>query len=318
MAFRCVQAVVSVANHLSFSEAASELNYSTSAVSKQVAVFEKDVGFEVFKRSTKSAVVLTPEGQAILPTLRDMLDVHGRFKLKVAEINCAKANRLSIAFSPGGVSPLNIEPLVTQYSVKYPETKITLCVMHDLDAFEGMKKGDIDIFAAAIPGNVSCDELFSDIFSPGELTVFPYEQCQISIAMGSDNPLCKKDVLKVEDLRDTHLIHRKLHGSAREQAILNQTRAMFIKGGMTHDFEYIDDSQDAYMLDMIEKSNAVMPMLRVQSMPGRNIVVRPLDTTENPITLCFIYMTDSKSVVTERFVSISNDVCFGKNKEGAL
>ena len=56
----------SAARHLSFTGAAAELHLTQSAISRQVAALESDLGHRLFLRKTR-ALALTPAGERLSP-----------------------------------------------------------------------------------------------------------------------------------------------------------------------------------------------------------------------------------------------------------
>ena len=64
-----MRAFDAAARHLSFTRAADELHVTQAAVSHQVKALEQDLGVPLFKRLNR-AVILTEEGQALLPFVR--------------------------------------------------------------------------------------------------------------------------------------------------------------------------------------------------------------------------------------------------------
>jgi len=70
--FGTLRAFEAAARHLSFKKAAQELFVTPSAVSQQIRMLEEHVGVPLFKRLTR-AIQLTPEGEAMLPKIRDGL-----------------------------------------------------------------------------------------------------------------------------------------------------------------------------------------------------------------------------------------------------
>lgn len=69
-AFRAFEAS---ARHLSFTRAAIELNVTQAAVSHQVKGLEEQLGTVLFKRLPRG-LMITPEGENLLPVLRDSFD----------------------------------------------------------------------------------------------------------------------------------------------------------------------------------------------------------------------------------------------------
>src|SRR6266446_3193351 len=67
----------SAARHLSFTHAAAELHLTQSAVSRQVAALETDLGYRLFVRKTRE-LLLTPAGERLARSTRQALSVVDR------------------------------------------------------------------------------------------------------------------------------------------------------------------------------------------------------------------------------------------------
>ncbi len=68
-----LRAFEAAARHLSFTRAAQELNVTQAAVSHQVKALEARLGLVLFRRLNR-ALILTEDGQAYLPPVRDAFD----------------------------------------------------------------------------------------------------------------------------------------------------------------------------------------------------------------------------------------------------
>ncbi|GAA4132609.1 LysR substrate-binding domain-containing protein [Actinomadura keratinilytica] len=66
-----------IADELNFTRAAARLFVSQPALSKQIRALERRLGFELFERRGRG-IALTPQGAALLPAVRDVLDVWDR------------------------------------------------------------------------------------------------------------------------------------------------------------------------------------------------------------------------------------------------
>lgn len=69
-----LRAFEAAARHLSFTRAAAELNVTPAAISHQIKALEAYYGVPLFRRLTR-ALLLSDEGQAALPRLRDGFDL---------------------------------------------------------------------------------------------------------------------------------------------------------------------------------------------------------------------------------------------------
>ena len=72
-----LRAFEAAARHLSFKRAAHELHVTPTAISHQVRQLEEAIGVSLFERRTRQ-VLLTAEGQVLLPVLRDGFDSFAR------------------------------------------------------------------------------------------------------------------------------------------------------------------------------------------------------------------------------------------------
>ncbi len=72
-----LRAFEAAARLLSFKRAAEELHVTPTAISHQVRQLEQAIGARLFERRTRQ-VFLTPEGQVLLPVLRDGFDAFAR------------------------------------------------------------------------------------------------------------------------------------------------------------------------------------------------------------------------------------------------
>lgn len=120
-----VRTFVAVADAGQFSEAAADLRVTQQAVSKRIAVLERELAVQLFTRTARGAQ-LTIDGQAFLPRARDLLhaaeraadSVHpGRRALRVDVINPR-------------IAPAR---LLREFHRAHPETELDV-VTHLLDA----------------------------------------------------------------------------------------------------------------------------------------------------------------------------------------
>ncbi|MGH7085966.1 MAG: LysR family transcriptional regulator, partial [Acetobacteraceae bacterium] len=65
-----LRAFEAAARHLSFSEAALELNVTPAAISHQIHALEADLGVALFHRRNR-AIALTPSARVLLPGLSE-------------------------------------------------------------------------------------------------------------------------------------------------------------------------------------------------------------------------------------------------------
>ncbi|MFJ8887438.1 LysR family transcriptional regulator [Streptomyces sp. NPDC102402] len=81
---RLLRAFVAVAEELHFTRAAARLYVAQQALSRDVRRLEREVGRDLFVRTTRQ-VALTPEGERLLPYARRVLDAHSALSAAFAD-----------------------------------------------------------------------------------------------------------------------------------------------------------------------------------------------------------------------------------------
>lgn len=90
---------VAVADELHFTRAAERLRMAASPLSRRIRDLERELGVELFVR-THHRVTLTPAGEALLPSARDLVERFG----EIPSVVSRAANRrrtVSVGGGPG-------------------------------------------------------------------------------------------------------------------------------------------------------------------------------------------------------------------------
>jgi len=143
---------LAVANSGSFSAAAARLHISQPAVSKRVSLLEQRLGLPLFDRLGQR-VVLTHQGERLLPAVRDMQ----RSLDDIATVAAAGAEsgggRLSLALSH--YCGLHLLPTaLEQFSIRYPDVLLDLSFHDSERAIESVRNGEAALAYATLPPRV--------------------------------------------------------------------------------------------------------------------------------------------------------------------
>ncbi|MFK7962643.1 MAG: LysR family transcriptional regulator [Burkholderiaceae bacterium] len=112
----------SAGRHLSFSEAARELNLSQSAVSQQMKLLESRLGKALFKRQVRS-LQLTTEGRAYLEVVRESID---RLSTGVSSIFGAEGQGTLEVSVNNSFGELWLAPRIGRFLSQHPHVAIKL------------------------------------------------------------------------------------------------------------------------------------------------------------------------------------------------
>lgn len=110
------------ARHLSFTNAAQELNLTQAAISKQVKLLEHHLRAPLFERKPRS-LVLTKVGAAYLPKIRDGFE---RLAAGTEEVFGLRQSEVLTVRAPVGYSVNWIAPRLAGFFDRHPDTEVRL------------------------------------------------------------------------------------------------------------------------------------------------------------------------------------------------
>src|SRR5262244_4056125 len=117
--FAALSAFVAVADHRSFTRAATQLGVSTGSLSHTIRELEENLGVRLLNRTTRS-VAPTEAGERMLARLRPLLD---EFEAAVDSVNAFRdrpAGQLRITVPPP-IASFVLAPLLARFMAQYPE-----------------------------------------------------------------------------------------------------------------------------------------------------------------------------------------------------
>lgn len=166
---QALRALDSFARHGSVWRAADELSLTRSAVSHQLRLLERDLGFELLQRQGKG-VTLTARGRRYANDVRKALTVIGDAALQFD--NKGIGGSLSVSCTPGFAS-LWLCTHIAEFQDMYPEVALRIVTPRRL---EDVSNPDVDIFIAFGDGNwpnraveLLCEVEFTPLCSPALL-----------------------------------------------------------------------------------------------------------------------------------------------------
>jgi LysR family glycine cleavage system transcriptional activator len=110
------------ARHLSFTKAADELFVTQAAVSHQIRTLEEHLGTALFRRMNRS-LMLTDEGQALLPAVREAFDLLSAGVRRVQDL--CSGGALTISTTPSFAASWLVRRLA-RFQALHPEIELQL------------------------------------------------------------------------------------------------------------------------------------------------------------------------------------------------
>lgn len=212
ISFQQIEYFLTVAEVLNFTDAAKLLYISQPALSKQINVLEKELGFPLFVRNQRH-VALTPEGASLYRDWND-LSKHMETSIYHAKLISNQASgRLSIGCSDTFDYSSILPSTIQEYLKTYPQIDVNV----ESHSFKTLREGLMD-------------DTFDVILTPYfELNDLPdvhwlkLTDIPLSIIIPVTNPLSQKESVSFRDLSEETFIlispRNSYGGSERTQAL---------------------------------------------------------------------------------------------------
>ncbi len=199
---RC-KAFLAAAECGSLTRAAEKLNYTASGVSQLISAMESEFGFLLLKRTTRG-VVLTAEGERMLPAVRAFLSQENRMHELAANINGLDIGLINIA-SYSSIATHWLPKVIADFKKKYPNININLMEGVRQEVLKWIEEGRADI--GLLSGGEDIDYDWIPLADDPMIAVlpkdhpladakeFPLDRCEqeefIMPAMGKDEDVMK-------------------------------------------------------------------------------------------------------------------------------
>ena len=147
---RC-KAFMYAADTGSFTKAAERLNYTPSGVSQLVGALENETGLTLLRR-TRKEVTLTPDGEILLPAVREFLEKENRIYELAAEVKGLLVGSVTIA-AYSSISTHWLPEVIRDFEQDYPQIEIRLMegIRQEVTRWLDEKKADIGFLSYQEP-----------------------------------------------------------------------------------------------------------------------------------------------------------------------
>ncbi len=239
----------------SITKAAEDLNYAQSSVSKMIGDLEKEWGMTLLERS-KKGVCLTSAGEALLPTLRKVLNEHRELEEEIGRLKGLETGLVRIGtFSSVAINWM--PELFSKLQKDYPGIEYEM-LMGDYDEVEHW----IDI------GRVDCGFLRLPTEIPFD--TIPIWKDEYKVIMPPDHPLASKDRVAIRDLDEQPFLLLEHGGKTEVSDILERYKL--------HPDIRFTTWEDFAIMAMVEKGMGIgiLPNLILKRVPYQ-LEIRSLD-----------------------------------------
>ncbi len=201
MDLRQLRYFAAVAEEMSFTRASQRLNVSQSALSRQILLFEEELGLRLFDRLGR-AISLTPAGHELLQRCLTVLSDADAITRRAGELAGGPAGRLRIGATPQTLESV-LAPFLPGFQQSFPDVEITLVENGSSRLSEQLLQGRLDLAIAGRPTGSPLEG--RELFPLGVLAVAP-----------SGSPHLGKDRLEVSALAGQNLLLMRRHFMTRQ------------------------------------------------------------------------------------------------------
>ena len=140
----------------SFSKAAEVVGYTQSGLTHLVDSLEREIGLTLVRRD-HSGIALTPDGEALMPSIREFLRANAKLENEITAITEKSAETIRVA-AYASIAMRWMPEILYRFRRVCPHIDVDLrTVDHELEPFELLEKGRTDVIFAARQTGFACD-----------------------------------------------------------------------------------------------------------------------------------------------------------------
>lgn len=291
-----------VARFGSFTAAAQSLSYTPSAVSQQIATFEREVGTALVERSARG-VALTEPGRLLVNETETIFGHLSSVERELRSLVRMESGMLRLGwFATAGGSL--VSRAIAAFRQRYPNIELDLFEGDPDECVPGLLKGDIGLAL-----------VYQFDFEPplrGDLVQVDLLDDPIHIGLPKGHPLAERERLSLSELAHEHWIQGVQRGSTREVLPQACQAAGF-------DPTIVLRTGDRTVIEGLIAAGAGVALVPNLTLPivRDDIVVRPLDS-ELPLSRTVraaLAPASHRSPTTAAMLEVLREICTGLGEE---
>ena len=235
MDVRQLSVFLAVAEELNFTRAAARLHTAQSAVSATVRSLEKDLGVDLFDRSSRQ-IALTAAGAALIAPARRVLDAVGEARDAVDAVEGRVTGDLRLGVMTS-VKIVDVAELLGRYARRYPDVRVQMHPSPTGSAgwTDMLLAGELDI------------AFIADVDTAGtELQASLLAVSPLRMVVPIDHPLAMRESVTLDEVADSSFIDTPL-GYANRKIV---DRA-FARAGLVRDVRF-ETTDIADVADLVQ------------------------------------------------------------------
>lgn len=244
--------MLAVNDHGSFTRAGEELSLTQSGVTQMMKALEKEVGFSLFVKRGRG-MKLTPEAQALLPSVRALLNADEAIRQEIASLQGAQVGTIRIG-TYLSCSIHWIPSIIKKFRIDHPDIHFQVIEGDEGELADWIQKRRVDI------GFISRQEGHHYQF-------LPVMEDEIYAVLPADHPLADETDIPLESFEGSPFVTTAYVPGSDIHRILKEHR-------LNPDIRYVSINEFS-VLSMVEHGlgSTLLPGLLLRKLSG-NFVCR--------------------------------------------
>ena len=196
-----LETLLVVAEEKSFTKAAAILSLTQPAVSNHISLLEKEIGIKIFFRN-KGEIRITPEGEIVVKYAKRIKSLYTRMFDKISEFD-RQITKVRVGITHTSESN-DITEILAKFGVSHGNVNITIITDTIKNLYEKLENYEIDF--AIIEGSRQM----------ADLNYLMLDMDYLVCILSNNNPLSKKTMVSLADLKKEHIILRLPESETRK------------------------------------------------------------------------------------------------------
>lgn len=280
---------ISAAENLNFTRAAEEQCISQTAVSQQIKLLERELGFELFVRG-KRGVSLTPAGEVFYRQCRQLMTRYNDAAAQGRKVALGNTTDLRIGYA-GAYELWTIVSQIRRYRRLHPEAELEFTLGSNRSLLNDLAAGRLDMVVLSGFGM----ELGKGLDSRVTLS----DPCVVMIS--SAHPLAAKKVINPRDLKGMPIV---LNRAQDTQPSAGQIAGMYANMGLSENKRmYADDFYSIALIINTGIAFSIMPA-SLERWGIEGVAFRPIQGFRATARTLLVYPRGSQDAGIQSFVSL--------------
>ena len=277
---RHLNAVIVVAEELSFTRAAFRLHISQPALTRQIIDLEKEHRFRLFTRSKRRPVELTDAGRIFVQEAKSAL-LHTERAIHLARATHDGADDILLVGHSPYADPAWVATVLAIQLPLFPKLRIQTTGQFPMELVRNVIAGELNLALVTAPP------------LDAQITAAPFDRAPLYAVLPANHPAAHDDSISLRDLAKDEwiLLGPRVHPLVHD-TILNVARSEGITPKRSHD---VLDPQQAIHLVCERVGVAILPMPTALGFRVEGVVAKPLSDAALWFETCVVLRSDDRS-----------------------